>query len=71
MPDDDDEAKSRAPDILGQVNWEAVPERERELLQTVFQAQFELIRSPLLPPKILKEYDDAVPGLASKLVEWT
>jgi uncharacterized membrane protein len=70
LPDDEDAAAS-APDILRQVNWEAIPEPEREILHTVMHAQFEMIRSPLLPPKILKEYDEVVPGLATKLVEWT
>lgn len=59
------------PDILSQDDWKAIPKEQRDKLQTVFHAQFEMIRSPLLPPTILKDYDEAVPGLAAKLVEWT
>jgi uncharacterized membrane protein len=59
------------PDALSQLDWQAIPEREREILQTVIHAKFEMIRSPLLPPRLLREYNDVVPGLAQKLVEWT
>lgn len=59
------------PDALSRVDWEAIPKDQREILETVLHAQFEMIRSPLLPPRILQDYNDVVPGLAEKLIEWT
>lgn len=70
-PDPPDDGSDVLPEVLSRVNWEAIPKEQREQLQTVLHAQFEMIRSPLLPPRLLKEYDEVVPGLAVKLVEWT
>lgn len=74
MPDESDLPEAGPddlPDVLSQLDWQAIPERERQILQTVIHAKFEMIRSPLLPPTLLREYNDVVPGLAEKLVEWT
>jgi uncharacterized membrane protein len=66
-----DDGVDGLPDALSRLDWDAIPKEQREILQTVLHAQIETIRSPLLPPRLLKEYDEAVPGLATKLVEWT
>lgn len=34
-------------------------------------SRLEVIRSPLLPSSVLRDYNEAIPGLADKLVEWT
>ena len=44
---------------------------KRKLETLIVSAKFEMINSPLIPPALLKDYDSAVPGLASKLVQWT
>lgn len=42
----------------------------RTKVEYLFQ-RYEMIRSPLLPPKILAEYGEVVPGLPEKFVKWT
>lgn len=69
--DPPDDGYDDLPEALSRLDWRTIPKEQREILETVLHAQFEMIRSPLLPPRLLKEYDEAVPGLAAKLVEWT
>lgn len=54
-------------EILPREELEKLSPQARERLEFFF----EVVKSPLLPPKLLREYDQAVPGLAVKLVSWT
>lgn len=69
--DPPDDGSDVLPEVLSREVWEAIPKEKQEILQTALRMQFEMIRSPLLPPNLLKEYDEVLPGLAAKLVEWT
>ncbi|GEM_PF-4005050 len=55
---------------LSEDDLQHIPEEIRERILTYSQ-RFEMIQSPLLPPKLLQEYDQVIPGLSEKLVEWT
>lgn len=54
------------PDVReGLVERESKPEgNAKNIVATSFQG-------PLPPPSLLRDYDDVVPGLAAKIVEWT
>jgi uncharacterized membrane protein len=51
------------------VELSEIPEEQREVIER-YMAQYEMIRSPLLPPEVLRQYGEVVPGLEQKLVEW-
>ena len=58
------------PEILPPEDWEKIPEDLRPKIQA-FVTEFEMFRSPLLPPEVMERYGKVVPGLDRKLVEWT
>lgn len=66
---DDDEDATPSNTIIPKDQLDELPEDQREIIEQTI-SQFEMVRSPLLPPKILREYGEVVPGLEKKLVEW-
>ena len=68
MSEGEDEQSPRST-IVPKEQLEQFPEGQRDLVEETF-AQYEMIRSPLLPPEILKQYGDVIPGLDEKIVEW-
>lgn len=66
------EGDGDVPEVLTSDDLDRIPPDLREKLSefSVTHA-FSMIQSPLLPPAMLKEYDDVVPGLAERLVSWT
>jgi uncharacterized membrane protein len=49
--------------------WEKTPEQVKQVI--LASSRLEVIQSPLLPPELLKRYDNVIPGLPEKLVSWT
>lgn len=54
------------PEILEEYN-----EGSQEVLSTSLSGHYETFQSPLLPPEIMKRYGEVIPGLETKLVDWT
>lgn len=48
-----------------------LPEEDRTLLIESLVVENHSFRSPLLPPEIMRQYGEVLPGLSEKLVEWT
>ncbi|RMF36582.1 MAG: DUF2335 domain-containing protein [Alphaproteobacteria bacterium] len=71
MTDDQNKPIESALPNLSTEDLEKIPEEIREKVLVGAQQSIELIRSPLLPPEVLIRYNNAVPGLAAKLIEWT
>ena len=68
---DEDGLGSDIRDRSGVEILDSLPEEERaEVIETVTR-EYHTFRSPLLPPEVMRQYGEVIPGLEEKLVQWT